>query len=192
MPLKPFVARYHRILTVLAFLLALGLIAHATLLQDEFSVAHLRQVLHANLLSGIAAFVLLFAVGNLMQVPGWIFLASAVVVLGRTTGGFASYLAACTSCVCTFWVVRAIGSDALQRLDSKFAAGLVARLHAHPVRNVALLRTLFQTLPALNYTLALSGIRFRHYLLGTLLGLPLPIALYCVFFNFLAAHLSLG
>lgn len=190
--LKPFVARYRRILTVLAFLLALGLIAHATVLQDEFSLAHLRAVLHANLLSGLAAFVLLFAVGNLMQVPGWIFLASAVVVLGRTTGGLATYLAACTSCVCTFGVVRAIGSNALQRLDGKFAAGLLARLHAHPVRNVALLRTVFQTLPALNYTLALSGISFRQYLLGTLLGLPLPIVLYCVFFNFIASHFQGG
>ena len=47
-----------------------------------------------------------------------------------------------------------------------------------------------QTLPALNYALALSGLRLRHYVLGTLLGLPLPIAVYCVFFDYLitAAH----
>jgi uncharacterized membrane protein YdjX (TVP38/TMEM64 family) len=53
-----------------------------------------------------------------------------------------------------------------------------------------LLRILFQTVPALNYALALSGIRFRQYLTGTLLGLPLPIALYCVFFEYLAKALN--
>jgi len=35
-------------------------------------------------------------------------------------------------------------------------------------------------------SLTLSGVRFRHYLPGTLLGLPLPIAVYCIFFDALA------
>ena len=51
---------------------------------------------------------------------------------------------------------------------------------------------LLQTLPALNYTLALSGVRMRHYVLGTLLGLPLPIALYCIFFDYLAKVLHIS
>jgi uncharacterized membrane protein YdjX (TVP38/TMEM64 family) len=54
------------------------------------------------------------------------------------------------------------------------------------VRSVALSRLVFQTVPALNYVLAMSGVKFRNYLLGTLLGLPVPIALYCVFFDYLA------
>jgi uncharacterized membrane protein YdjX (TVP38/TMEM64 family) len=50
---------------------------------------------------------------------------------------------------------------------------------------VIVLRTLFQTLAALNYTLAMSGIGFRQYMVATLLGLPLPIAIYCVFFDYI-------
>lgn len=57
------------------------------------------------------------------------------------------------------------------------AQRIFARLDTHPVRSVALLRLLFQTMPALNYSLAMSGIGLRGYLIGTLLGLPLPIAL---------------
>jgi uncharacterized membrane protein YdjX (TVP38/TMEM64 family) len=49
----------------------------------------------------------------------------------------------------------------------------------------------FQTAPPLNYALAMSGIKFRRYLLGTLLGLPPPIFLYCVFFDCLAQWLKL-
>jgi uncharacterized membrane protein YdjX (TVP38/TMEM64 family) len=73
----------------------------------------------------------------------------------------------------------------------KFATRLLSELDAHPVRNIVLLRTLFQTVPVLNYALAMSGVRFRHYLAGTLLGLPIPIALYCLFFDFLARQLHL-
>jgi hypothetical protein len=38
----------------------------------------------------------------------------------------------------------------------------------------------------------MSGIRFRHYIFGTLLGLPVPIALYCLFFDYVwhALHMS--
>lgn len=45
---------------------------------------------------------------------------------------------------------------------------------------------MFQTMPAQNCALAPSGLRLRHYLAGTLLGLPLPIALYCLFFDAVA------
>jgi uncharacterized membrane protein YdjX (TVP38/TMEM64 family) len=37
----------------------------------------------------------------------------------------------------------------------------------------------------------MSGVRFRPYLTGTLLGLPLPILLYCLFFDYLAKALKL-
>jgi len=37
----------------------------------------------------------------------------------------------------------------------------------------------------------MSGVKFRNYLIGTLLGLPLPIILYCVFFDYLAKALKI-
>jgi uncharacterized membrane protein YdjX (TVP38/TMEM64 family) len=135
--------------------------------------------------------VLLFVLGNLIQIPGWIFLAAAVLTLGKGWGGLATYLAATISCLVTFFAIRYLGGDALRQMKSRYAIALLARLDAHPLRNIVLLRMLFQTVPALNYALALSGVRLRHYLLGTLLGLPLPIALYCLFFEQLARHLHL-
>ena len=54
-----------------------------------------------------------------------------------------------------------------------------------------MLRVLMQTAPALSYTLALSGVKFRDYLIGSLVGLPLPIALYCIFFDYLARSLRI-
>jgi uncharacterized membrane protein YdjX (TVP38/TMEM64 family) len=100
-------------------------------------------------------------------------------------------VAACVSCAITFWAVRLLGGDALRGLGGRFSARLFARLDAHPLQSVLLLRLLLQTVPALNYALALSGVSFRHYLLGTVLGLPLPIALYALFFDRLAQWLHL-
>ena len=67
-----------------------------------------------------------------------------------------------------------------------WAVHLLQRLDASPVRSVAAVRLIFQTLPALNVALALSGVGFRSYLAGTLLGLPLPILVYCLFFEVIA------
>jgi uncharacterized membrane protein YdjX (TVP38/TMEM64 family) len=190
MSVKLFMLRHRRLLGLLVFLLALLAVAQFSGLRSQLNVAFLQEQLQANPWSGLALFVALFCLGNMAQVPGWIFLAAAVYVFGRVNGGLATYVAANVSCLFTFVTIRLVGGNVAATLKSPFAQRLVAQLHAHPVRNVLLLRSLFQTLPALNYALALSGLRLRHYVLGTLMGLPLPIAVYCLFFDYLitAAH----
>jgi uncharacterized membrane protein YdjX (TVP38/TMEM64 family) len=178
--------RYKRLLAVILFLSVLFAVFELSGLRDHFSLEFLQQRIRENMIGGLLVFVLLFALGNLIQIPGWIFLSAAVLALGRTMGGIATYVAACTSCVITFFTIRFVGGDALRKLENKVAVQLLHQLDAHPIKSVLLLRLLFQTVPALNYALAISGIRFRAYLTGTLLGLPLPIALYCLFFDYLA------
>lgn len=183
--------KYQRLIAVVLFLAIIYAIFALTGLKDHFNLAFLQQQILENRLEGLLVFVLLFALGNLIQIPGWLFLAAAVLTLGRGMGGIATYVAASISCVATFLIIRFVGGDALRRLDSRIALTLLARLDIRPVASIVLLRMLFQTVPALNYALAMSGIRFRPYLIGTLLGLPLPILLYCLFFDYLAKALKL-
>ncbi|MBC7609655.1 MAG: VTT domain-containing protein [Polaromonas sp.] len=178
--------RYKRLVAVMAFAVLLLAVFQISGLRDNFSLAFLHQKFLDNEVSGMLIFIALFALGNLIQIPGWIFLAAAVLALGEAWGFLATYMAAVISCVFTFGVIRLVGGDALRQLDGKLVTRVLAQLDAHPVKSIALLRVLLQTLPALNYALALSGVRFRDYLMGTLLGLPVPIALYCVFFDYLA------
>lgn len=184
-----FIRRYKRLLAVGLFLGLLLAIFEISGLRDHFNLAFLRQLILQHRIGGLVLFVLLFALGNLIQIPGWVFLAAAVLTLGRTWGGVATYIAAVTSCVITFVTIRALGGDALRQLTNRVAVRILREIDARPIASVALLRILFQTVPALNYALALSGIKFRSYLIGTLAGLPLPIALYCVFFDLLASAL---
>jgi uncharacterized membrane protein YdjX (TVP38/TMEM64 family) len=178
--------RFRRMWLVLAFLLVLWAGFRLSGLDSQFSAQFLHERFEAHKLEGLLLFTGLFALGNLVQIPGWIFLASAVAALGPFWGGMATYVAACVTCSSTFWIIRAVGADALREFKGRWSARLFAQLDAHPLRSVVALRLLFQTIPALNYALALSGVRFRHYLLGTLLGLPLPILLYTLFFGTLA------
>jgi uncharacterized membrane protein YdjX (TVP38/TMEM64 family) len=160
-------------------------------LRGHLNLEFIRQKLLENQLTGLLIFVLLFSLGNLVQIPGWVFLASAVLALGQFYGGLATYIAAVVSCLATFLTIRLIGGDALRELDNKLAVKILAKLDAQPILVIVLLRTLFQTVPALNYALAMSGVKFRDYLIGTLLGLPLPIFLYCLFFDYVAKALHL-
>ena len=181
---------YKHLLAVAVFLAVLLAVIEAAGLRGHFTLEFLQARIAENMASGLLIFVLLFSLGNLIQIPGWVFLAAAVLTLGQVWGGIATYIAACISCALTFLSVRLVGGNALRELDNRIAVRLLARLDAHPIRSVVLMRMVFQTVPALNYSLALSGIRFRQYLIGTLLGLPLPIALYCMFFDTLARALK--
>jgi uncharacterized membrane protein YdjX (TVP38/TMEM64 family) len=187
----PYVLRYKRLLGVGLFLGVLLTVFEVSGLRGHFNLAFMRQVILQHQVWGLVLFVLLFSLGNLIQIPGWVFLAAAVLALGRVWGGAVTYIAAVTSCVFTFLTIRALGGDALRLLKNRVAVRIISKLDAHPITSVALLRVLFQTVPALNYALALSGIRFRAYLVGTLVGLPVPIALYCIFFDILATTLDI-
>jgi uncharacterized membrane protein YdjX (TVP38/TMEM64 family) len=191
MNLPALIRRHQRLLGVVLFLAVLALIFSLSGLRGHMNLAYVREELQGHPVEGFLSFVLLFVLGNLVQIPGWLFLAAAVLALGQGWGWLVTYLAACISCVITFLLVRWLGGDALRALPSKWLVKVLAQLDQHPVRSVVLARILFQTLPALNYALAMSGIKFRGYLLGTLLGLPLPLALYCYFFDVVAKLMKL-
>jgi len=180
-----------KILAVCLFLIVLLVIFQISGLRAHFNLAFLRQKIIENRISGLMIFILLFALGNLIQIPGWVFLAASVLTLGKTWGAVATYAAASFSCIITFLIIRFIGGNALRQMKNKIAIKMLNKLETHPIRSVVLLRTFFQTVPALNYALAVSGINFRAYMIGTLLGLPLPIAVYCVFFDYLAKALKI-
>jgi uncharacterized membrane protein YdjX (TVP38/TMEM64 family) len=186
-----FLLGYRRLIAVFLFLAILFLVFDLTGLKDHFNLGFIQQQILDHKLGGLLVFVLLFSLGNLIQIPGWLFLAAAVLALGRGFGGLATYVAACISCVATFLTIRLLGGDALRQIDRRIAVGALRRLDSRPIASIVSLRMLFQTAPALNYALAMPGVGFREYLIGTLLGLPLPILLYCLFFDFLGKALHM-
>ena len=172
-----------KLLYIGAFFVVLFLAVQVTGLRTQLSPDIIRALFDQHTLVGLMLFCLAFSVGNLLYVPGWVFLVGAVFALGKEWGGVATFLAGLCSSTLSFYLIRHLGGTALRSLNHRWADKIFAHIDAHPVRSVTLLRLLFQTLPALTYALALANIRFRHYFLGTFLGLPIPIFLYCYFFE---------
>jgi uncharacterized membrane protein YdjX (TVP38/TMEM64 family) len=178
--------RHIRLIAVVLLLGLLWAVFEFTGMRAHLNLAFIRDQFEDHPLTGLLVFTGLFTLGNLIQIPGWLFLVAALLALGRLWGGLATYGAACICCCITFWVIRLLGADALRQIKGKLAARIFAGLDARPIRSVLLSRLAFQTAPALNVALALSGVPFRPYVIGTVLGLPLPIALFSFFFDSLA------
>lgn len=118
---------YERLFTVVAFLELLFAVFQILGLRENLSLAFLHQKFLDNVISGTLIFILLFALGNLIQIPGWVFLAAAVLALGEAWGGVVTYVVAVISCAFTFWLVRLIGGDALRQVNGKWAVRLLCR-----------------------------------------------------------------
>ena len=178
-----------KLLFIIAFFLLLYVTVALTGLRSHLSPDVIQSLFFAYPVWGLVLFCLAFSFGNLLYVPGWIFLVGAVFALGKEWGGVATLMAAMCSSTISFLLIRAVGGTALRSFNHRWADTIFSHLDDRPILSVAFLRLLFQTLPALNYALALADIRFRDYLVGTALGLPLPIFLYCYFFELIFQHL---
>ncbi|MGB0910840.1 MAG: TVP38/TMEM64 family protein [Nitrospirales bacterium] len=177
-----------KILYIVIFFVMVFLAVEATGLRSRLTPETIKAIFLEHTFWGLVFFCLAFSVGNLLHVPGWVFLVGAVFALGKEWGGVATILAGVCSATGSYFLIRAVGGSALRSLNNQWADRIFSQLDQRPILSVTLLRLLFQTLPALNYALALADIRFRHYLLGTLIGLPIPIFLYCYFFEAIFQH----
>jgi uncharacterized membrane protein YdjX (TVP38/TMEM64 family) len=168
--------RWWRLALVATLFVALFVVGRATGLDAYLSTERIRAITAAAGFWGPIVFVLIFCAGELVHVPGVVFVAAAVVAYGRASGGLLAFVGAVIALSVSFIVVRAIGGTPLRAIRLPLARRLLSQLDAHPVRIVFLLRLLLWMAPPLNYALALSNVRFRSYLVGTALGLLVPIA----------------
>jgi uncharacterized membrane protein YdjX (TVP38/TMEM64 family) len=114
-------------------------------------------------------------VGELIHVPGMVFVGAGILAYGRVLGFGVSLAAALCSVGVSFVVVRAVGGKALAELERPFVKRMMEKLEQRPITTVVVLRSIFWLAPALNYALALSSIRLRDYLIGSAFGLLVPI-----------------
>jgi uncharacterized membrane protein YdjX (TVP38/TMEM64 family) len=130
---------------------------------------------------GPALFVLAFALLEPFGVPGAVFVlpaslawppefAIAMSVLGATGAGITSYVLA-----------RGVIGDAFeQRLPLRLRA-FTATAREHPLRTVIAVRMLFGLAAPAHWALALSGVRFSAFVVGSLVGFVPPMTLFVVF-----------
>jgi uncharacterized membrane protein YdjX (TVP38/TMEM64 family) len=168
--------RWWRIAALVVLIVGLLVLGKVTGLTAYLTTERIRAAVQAAGWWGVLLLIALFCVGELVHVPGFVFVAAAVIAYGRLGGGALGYVGALCSVTVSFWVVRGVGGKPLGAIRWRFVQRILGHLEAHPVRTVTILRLLLWMAPQLNYALALSHVRYRDYLLGSALGLALPVA----------------
>lgn len=151
---------------------------------DDLNLETIRAFLLASGPLGVVAYIVVFAVSNLLSVPGVIFIVAAILVYGKWLGTLLAMVGALCCVVLSFVVVRKIGGTPVGELKSKWAKKMLRYLDDYPIRTICILRTVMLLNPHLNYILALSPVRFRSYLIGSAFGLIIPIVFYAVSLDF--------
>lgn len=172
-----------KIILILLFLITLFIIAELTGLRDNFTISYIQSLFLNNIVISSILFCILFSIANLLQIPGWIFLVAAISSLGKLHGAGLTYLAANLSCMVSYLIVGYLGENALRKVDNRFITKTLNNLDKHPIRSMFILRVVFQTFPPINYTLALSDVKMRDYIIACLIGLPIPIITLTTFFE---------
>ena len=179
-----------RIAALTVFTVGIALYGHYTGIVDDFDVERIRSTVREAGALGVLAFFAVFAIGELFHIPGVVFLVAGLLSWGRTLGFPIVFLGSVISVSISFFVVRAIGGKALAALDRPFIRRILARLEDRPIRTVFLLRMFLFLAPPLNYALAMTNVRFRHYLVGSALGLVPGVLAVTLFFDWVITFID--
>ena len=144
----------------------------------DITVENIRTQLEAAGPMGILIFLAAFAMGNLVAIPGLLFVMASLLAYGQVMGFLVAAAGSLLSISISFWVVRAFGGQV--QTQNRLIRWALGPLERYPVRTVALLRTMTVLSPPVNYALALSKIRYRQYMLGSAAGLALPLLVYTI------------
>jgi len=163
----------------------LWIAAWATGVTGRFTLMGVSGIVPGRGVWGVLAFTVVFSAGQLLRIPSTVFVAAAVAVYGRNFGILIALVGALVSATVSFAVVRAFAGRALADVQSPLIRRVLRTIESRPVRTVALLRMMFQTAPPLNYALPMTAVRWGDHLVGSALGLPVPVAGMAFFFDWL-------
>jgi uncharacterized membrane protein YdjX (TVP38/TMEM64 family) len=119
------------------------------------------------------AFVLLYAAGTLVAAPGSVLSLTGGFLFGTLIGGTLIVVGATGGAICAFLLARYAGRDAI----AKFISGGHLEKFDKLVRGSGLSAVLFTRLVPLfpfnflNFAWGLTSVRFRDYVIGTVIGI---------------------
>ncbi len=153
------------------FLMVLGAVGLALVLGSP-DIAAMRSRVDAAGMWGPALFFGLYAALALIPVPKALLTAAGGALFGLWGGAGLSLAGALVGAILSFGAGRLLGREAVDRLIRGRLARVDALLADHGLSAVLIVR-LVPLVPfiAINYASGLSGVRFRHYVLGSALGM---------------------
>jgi len=152
-------------------LMVLGAVGLALILGTP-DIAAIRSRVDAAGIWGPALFFALYAALALIPVPKGLLTAAGGAIFGLWAGAGLSLAGALVGAIISFGAGRLLGREAVDRLIRGRLARVDALLADHGLSAVLVVR-LVPLVPfiAINYASGLSGVKFRHYVLGSALGM---------------------
>jgi uncharacterized membrane protein YdjX (TVP38/TMEM64 family) len=164
-----------RIGIVLLLLVLAPLAARALGVGAQLSTEQLRELMGRVGPLGPLAFVTFFVGAVVGQVPGFAFVIAAPALFHLPLAWALCFVASNVAVILNFAIVRKFGGQPLAKLERPTLRRLFAELDQHPIRTVALLRTLTVMFPPVTSALALTRVRARDHAIGSAIGMLLPL-----------------
>lgn len=190
-PSRPVRPRWVKPATVVAVLLVIVVTVRATGLTAWLTVENLRALMERLGPAGVLTMVVLFVGGTLLNIPPLIFVFASLLAYGKWAGAAVAATGALSGMAVNFWLVRRIGgTTASSEINNRFLRKALAQVEAQPFWTVVGIRLVVQLLPAMNTTLALTRISFRHFMLGSAAAvIPMMVGL-ALAFDWVYARIS--
>ena len=163
------------ILALIAGAIVVGKISGAS---DWLNLDNVTRVIRGSGGWGVLLFICFFVAGSFLQIPAMLFVLASILVYGSIEGLLLGYIAVVLAMTINFLVIRTIGSSVLHEIDNPRLQKLLGRLDRNPLTTVILLRLVLWASPALNYTLAMTSVRPKDYILGAAVGIIIPILIF--------------
>jgi len=173
-----------RLATLGVLMVTLALLAKFTVLGNYLNYKYLSELLIGAGTMGVAIYLAAFTGGALMNLPAMLFTATALLVYGIPMGFPIAFAGSFVASFVHFQVVRSIGGQALAEIKIPIMQKIMSKFDSHPMRTVVILRALFFISPPVNYLLALSNVRNRDLVVGTLVGVLPQIAFHATLIYF--------
>ena len=166
-----------RLIILLAVSLVLMAIGKYSSFSQYFTLAYLTEAIVKSGNFGILVFILAYVIGTLMNIPGVLFLLILFMVYDPFEAVVIGYIGTLASMVVHFYFTRALAGEALAEIKQPFIRSQMQKLTAKPIRTTVLLRLVLFVSPPVNYALALSSVKFKDFLIGSMIAMPVNIIL---------------
>jgi uncharacterized membrane protein YdjX (TVP38/TMEM64 family) len=128
-------------------------------------------------------FISAFIAGLFLRVPGIIFIILGAFVFKRIPAIIYSFIAIAAGTSLTFGTARFFLRDTFSNMQIKGVKGLNEKIAERGFFTVVLLRLLFFLIPPLNWVLGLTSVKYRDYLLGTIVGVAPGVFIFSLIFG---------
>ncbi|MCB9185640.1 MAG: VTT domain-containing protein [Flavobacteriales bacterium] len=165
-----------RIIVLLVLTLALMYVGRHSGMNRYFGLEYLTQTIKHTGSFGLIMFTIVYIIGTLMNIPGMIFLFILFLVYDDVVGLSVGYISTLLSMIAHFQFTRSIAGNPFGEIQQPFIRKQLNNLMARPIQTTVVLRLVLFISPPVNYALALSPLKFKHFLIGSMLAMPFNLA----------------